>query len=192
MPGSVNAFCINKSGSQYNIYDYDGSNNSYTYVGKLNNRESYIVNGGEGQFVGITFLNSSGQLKTALINNNTHPLPGYNSSYGWPVNSTCLNYPYGTVTLDGVTYKTFKMRSSKPVYLKNGQTVWGHVASGCLVATNSYKIGETYPYLKLIHYVQSSSGNCVRVDNNGAKYGFVDTGLRSASGYSSIPFYGSW
>ena len=52
--------------------------------------------------------------------------------------------------------------------------------------------GDSHPDWKGINYVESTSGAWVRVTGAGSNYGFVDTGLGVASGYSSIPMYGRW
>jgi hypothetical protein len=105
---------------------------------------------------------------------------------------TCLDYPYGTATINGVEYKTFIMRQTKNIYKKDG-TYWGKVAANMLVATDTATVGLEHNNWKEIKYVQQSPNrNWVKVDEEGAGYGFVDTGLSSASGYSKIAFYGSW
>lgn len=175
-------FMINDTNQTYNIYDEDHGGQ---LVGRLYPREAYVTYGTEGPFVGIVFRNSSGQLVGANVNDDDHPLPGY-------PNSTCLQYPYGTVTINGVTYKTFKIRATKTVYKGDG-TVWGSVAANRLVATNSSKVGSNHNDWKLINYVQSTSGQWVKVQGAGYNHGFVDTGLATnGSGYNSIKFYGSW
>ena len=181
-------FMINKTNTTYKIYDIDHGNQ---LVGRLYPRESYIYYGEEGERSGIVFRNSSGQLVGAAINNYTHPLPGMDDDDFFN-NYSCLHYPYGTATINGVTYKTFKMRATKAVYKADG-TVWGSVAANCLVATNSMKVGEEHCDWKLINYVQSTSGQWVKVQGAGYNHGFVDTGLATnGSGYNSIKFYGSW
>ncbi len=185
---------INKTNNVYNIYDEDKNNQ---LVGKLNPREAYVVYGGEGDFVGINFLNSSGVFTSATVNIYKHPLPGDVSGSYYPEAGLCSNYPYGTASIkdpkDGKveTYKVYKMRSKKEIIKPKGGH-WGYVAAGCLVATNTATVGADKPYFKAIDYVQSSAGEWVRVTGDGLRHGFVDTGIRSSSGYSKIAFYGSW
>lgn len=176
-------FCINSSGRTYPIYD---SHKNNAKVGDLYPREAFVIYGSEGCFTSICFLGPNGGLQTATINTDEHPLPSY-----WF--NTDKYYSTANITDDDktVTYKTFRMRSSKAIYKWDG-TRWGTVAAGCLVATNNKNVGTEHPDWKEITYVQNTSGQWVRVDNNGRKYGFVDTGLSSASGYNSIAFYGSW
>lgn len=188
MAGYVRKLCINKTNSTYIIYDTEKNNQQ---VGKLNPREAYVVEGGGGDYLGISFLNSNGVWSYAMINSYEHPLPGQGPGDGYPYTSTCIYYPYGSATIDGTTYKTFKMRSTQKVYRGDGSS-WGSVAGGCLVATNSDSVGADNSYLKLINYVQSTAGKWVKVQGAGYSHGFVDTGIRKASGYSKIPFYGSW
>ena len=171
-------FCINTSGKSYPIYD---SFNNNARVGTLYNRESFIYYGGEGDYMSIVFLGPDGNLKTAVIDTYRYPL-----EYSW-----CTDKSFGTATINGKKYYTFKMRSSKPVY-KADASRWGTVAAGCLVATTNDDVGSTHNDWKEINYVQNTSGQWVQVTGAGYTHGFVDTGLSSASGYNSIAFYGSW
>ena len=175
-------FCINSSGRTYPIYDSDRND---AKVGDLYPREAFIIYGSEGCFTSICFLGPNGGLQTVIINTDEHPLPSYwfntDKSYG-TANITTGNR--------AGTYKTFRMRSNKVIYRSDG-TRWGTVSAGCLVATNNENVGSDHPDWKEITYVQNTSGQWVQVDENGSKYGFVDTGLSSASGSNSIAFYGS-
>lgn len=83
------------------------------------------------------------------------------------------------------------MRKSKNIYTATGR-LWGTVAANMLVATRSAGVGDNHTTWKLINYVQSTAGKWIEVSGDGYSYGFVDTGLSTASGYSTIPFYGSW
>lgn len=188
MPGLIYAFCINKTNTTYTIREFMDNNK---IVGKIYPRESYILQGGELGILTINFLDSNGKFRIATVDANTYPLPGMNDYTGYPSESTCLSYPYGTAVIDGTTYKTFKMRSSKKIY-RADSSEWGSVAAGCLVATNSYACGQSYPNRKLINYVQSSSGQWIKVEGAGYSHGFVDTGITTSSAYNKIAFYGSW
>lgn len=64
--------------------------------------------------------------------------------------------------------------------------------ANCRVACRSSMTGDRHPEWKGIHYVESTKGNWVQVTGDGSSYGFVDIGLEVASGYGSIPMYGSW
>lgn len=176
-------FCINSSGRTYGIYDVDRNG---AKVGDLYPREAFIVYGSEGCLTSICFLGPNGGLQYAIVNTDTHPLPSFwfntDKAYG-TANITNGNRP-------GI-YKTFMMRSSKVIYRSDG-TRWGTVAAGRLVATNNKNVGSDHPYWKEITYVQNTAGQWVQVDESGSEYGFVDTGLSSASGHNSIAFYGSW
>ena len=174
--GPLRNFSINKSGASYPVYDV-----SKGRVGTLNNREAFIYNSGEGWIESINFLSPSGFIE-ANINTDLHPLPNF---------ATCLEYPHSVETINGVSYKIFKMRKKMPIY-RGDATLWGYVAAGMYVATNSEKVGTNHPTWKLINYVKSTAGEWVRVQGAGYNHGFVDTGLNSASGYGSIAFYGSW
>lgn len=176
-------FCINNSGKTYAVHD---SENGNAKVGDLYPREAFIIYGSEGCYTSICFLGPNGGLKTVIIDTDQYPLPTY-----------CYNTdkPYGSATITTGnkpgTYKTFYMRRSKNIYKADG-TSWGTVAAGCLVATNNKNVGSSHPDWKEITYVRNTSGVWVQVDAGVNNYGFVDTGLSSASGYNSIAFYGSW
>ncbi len=171
-------FCINTSGKTYPIYDVDKDGKK---VGELYNRESFIEYGAEGSQVCIKFLGPDGVFKSAIIDTWQHPF-----NYSW-----CTDKPYGTAVISGKKYYTFKMRKSKSVY-KADASKWGTVAAGCLVATTNADVGSSHNDWKEINYVQHTSGEWVKVNGAGYEHGYVDTGIASASGYTTIPFYGSW
>lgn len=176
---------INKGGN-YPIYD--GYQN-YKKVGTLYNREAFIAIGGE-EFENIMFLSSDGKLRTAGVDTYRYPFPtdGYNY---------CTDYPYSIENINGVNYYIFKMRRTMNVY-KSDSNYWGKVAAGMYIATHSSTTGESHKDWLIADYIKDTNGSWVRIDEkttsnpNGKNYGFVDTGLSIASGYSSIPLYGSW
>ena len=175
-----NSFLINKSGKSVSIFeDPDGK----VVSGTLNNREAFGYNrdwGGDDVINSIVYLNSSGKLNYGYL---IDPPSG--------VMTACTDYPYGNVTINGVSYKTFLMRKKRNIYTATGN-LWGYVAENCRVACRSALSGSSNPHWKAINYVESSSGEWVKVTGDDVTYGFVDTGLEIASGYKSIPFYGSW
>jgi len=177
-----NWFCINKSGSNYPIYDYNISNNTYTRVGTLYNREAFIFLGGDN-FDYIKFLASNGTLKTACIDPSRYPVP---ISY-------CTDYPYSTEIIDNMELCVFRMRSAKNLYNTNAVKI-KTLPAGTLVATNNVSVGDSHHDWKLVSYYKEPGGTWQQIDagQGGAGYGFVDSGIASASGYSSIAFYGSW
>lgn len=70
---------------------------------------------------------------------------------------------------------------------------WGTVAANRRVACKTGLSGDSHPEWKAINYVENTNGLWIPVNSSDKlKYGFVDTGLSVASGYSSIPMYGSW
>lgn len=179
--GLMLRLCINKTGKTCNVVD----RNTGKTVGALNNREAFIYYGSEGEAASIMFLDPNGKFRSVDVNSNAAYLTTY---------KTCCDYPYGTATIDGEKYYTFKMRANKNIYNVDGVTKWGSVAAGMLVATKNAKVDSEYPNRKEISYVQRSSDKkWIAVESNKYdKYGYVDTGISSASGYSNIPFYGSW
>lgn len=61
--GICNWLCVNKSGQSYNLYDFTTNQ----YKGKIYNRESFVLTGGEGCLEGIYFLNSSGNTQILVV-----------------------------------------------------------------------------------------------------------------------------
>lgn len=172
-------FVINKSGKNLPVYDITENKK----IGEIYNRESFILYGGEGSSVSIKFLNPQGAFATAIIDIDSEL---------FKTATVCTDYPYGTANIDGKEYKTFIMRQSKTIYHGDGSR-WGTVAQNMLVATNNPDVGGSHPDWKEISYVmQSPNRNWVKVDGKGYNHGYVDTGISKASGYSKIPFYGSW
>lgn len=175
-----NSFLINKSGSSVPVYeDPDGTKK----IGTINNREAFGYNrdwGGDDVISSIVFLNSSGKLNY-----------GYLIDPPAKVMTPCTDYPYGTATINGTKYITFIMRKSRTVYTAKGN-IWGTVAANRRVACKTALAGSSNPHWKGINYVENTSGQWVKVTGDSVEYGFVDTGLGVASGYTSIPFYGSW
>ena len=175
-----NWFCINKSGKSVPVYSDPDKTKK---IGTIYNREAfgYFKNwGGDDVVCYIVFLNSSGTLTNGFLVN-----PPDNSRV------PCTNYPYGTKTIYGTKYYTFKLRKSRTVYTVKGNK-WGTVAAGRRVACLTALAGDTKAHWKGINYVENSSGGWDQVTGDGSSYGFVDTGLGVSSGYDSIPFYGSW
>lgn len=167
--------CINKSGESIPVYDYDGNQ-----IGEIYSDEAYISLGGEGGLWYIDFLSNSG-FKSGEVHNAPDAFFIY-----------CTDYPYGEEQIDGSNYYTFYMRSSKSVYDANG-AYWGKVAANQRVACMTALCGDSKHYLKAINYVERTDGTWVRViTDDDHKYGYVDTGIRSASGWDKIAFYGSW
>ena len=175
-----NYFCINKSGIKIPVYS---DTNKTTQIGSIYDREAYGYNanwGGDGYFCNIAFRRADGKISGGFI------IDPPNGSM-----TDCTDYPYGTDKIGGITYNTFLMRNSRNVYKTDG-TLWGSVAANRRVACLTAMSGDSNPHWKGINYVENSSGQWIPVTGNGSNYGFVDTGLEIASGYKSIPMYGSW
>lgn len=175
-----NWFCINKSGSNYPIYDYNVTTQQFTRVGTLYNREAFIFLGGDN-FDYIKFLASDGTLKTACIDPSRYPVPV----------SYCTDYPYSIERIDNMDLCVFRMRRAKNLYNTNAAKI-KTLPAGTLVATNNVSVGDNHHDWKLVSYYKEPGGSWQHIDEGGAGYGFVDSGIASASGYSSIAFYGSW
>lgn len=184
-----NWFCINKSGKSVPIYSDEEKTKK---IGTLYNREAfgYFKNwGGDNVICLIKFRNSSGSLVEGFL---VDPPTG--------TTTPCSNYPYGTDTIEGKKYITFKVRQTRNVYTigadRDDNNIakykWGSVASGRRVACLTALSGDLKPEFKGINYVENSAGKWIKVEGGGGTYGLLDAGLSVASGYSSIPFYGSW
>ena len=104
----------------------------------------------------------------------------------------CADFPYGTVTIDGTKYITFKFRRTENVYYGDG-SYWGTVYTGARVACKTSMSGDSHPEWKAINYVEKkSTGEWVKVTGKGYTYGFVNTGLEDGAMPSTISMYGSW
>lgn len=184
MSETMNMFMINKSGQTYVVHDRDTNE----IKGRIYDREAFALGQGGDRYQELIFLDSSGNLKSVWIDDFINPpLDGF---YG-----VCTVYPYSKEVITDESgsreYYIFKMRKTMNVYTAAGN-YWGKVAAGMFVATQSEAVGENHKDWKLINYVKSTSGQWVKVTGDGYNHGFVDTGLSQASGYGSIPFYGSW
>lgn len=175
-------FCINMSDKTVSVYE-DTLDVPGIKIGTLSPREAFSACYGEG-FTTIFFRNSSGVVTEGYI-------PDY---YDTPASLYTLSteYPYGTVTIDGETFYTFKFRRSEEVYTAAGNR-WGTVASGMRVACRTDMMGENHPDWKGINYVErSTDGKWIKVTGDGYNYGFVDTGLNKGSMPNTISMYGTW
>lgn len=194
-----NRFCVNKSGYSVPVWSGPGFANvaDITRIGSIGNREafSFVEDwGGDGVFNCIQFLNSSGQLSYGWLSNRYENGNAILANSDWNnVFTECTDYPYGYVTIDGKTYKTFKFRRAEEVYTPSGDN-WGAVASGCRVACQTALAGSSHPSWKGINYVErSTDGAWIKVTSqSGEEYGYVDTGLNTGSGPSTISMYGTW
>lgn len=193
-----NEFCVNKSGYSVPVWDRPGwpDIEGSQRIGNIYNREAFGADwnwGGDGVFNHIVFRNSSGQLTGGwLINGDENGNEILSGSNWVNVFKGCTEYPYGTITINGTTYKTFKFRRQETVY-KGDASVWGTVAAGMRVACLSSLSGNSYPYWKAINYIErSSDGAWIKVEGAGYSYGFVNTGLEDGSMPTSISMYGNW
>lgn len=194
-----NSFCVNKSGYSVPVWSGPGfaDRENIHRIGTIGNREAFGFNmdwGGDGVFNCIRFLNSSGQVITGWLTNCDERGNELLSGNDWAnVFTPCSAYPYGSEYIDGQRYITFKFRRTEEVYTPSGES-WGSVASGCRVACTSSLAGDLNCTLKGINYVERSyDGAWIKVTSpSGETYGFVDTGLNTGSGPSTISMYGTW
>lgn len=173
---------VNKSGSSISVYKQNQA--SSEKIGTIYPNEAFacfgdvMANGKVG--VGILFLNSSGNLVYGGI-------PSQEQKYRRYVK----DYPYGSVTISGKKYDTYKMRRVENIYTRNGN-YWGQVAAGSLVVVDTWTLGDTHPNWCKITHVQKSNGTWQKVTGEGYDYGFLDYGLDHGSYNNNISMYGTW
>lgn len=176
-----NYFAVNKCGKKLPIYvDAD---RGAKVIGHLLSREACGFDwdwGGDGVFCHVRFLSTSGELKWGFVID--PPAKGL---------APCTDYPYGTVKIDGETYKTFKFRRESTIYDKSGDKI-GTIASGLRVACKTALSGTSHPNWKAINYAERASGGWKKITGDGVNYGFVATGLSKGSGPDTISMYGTW
>lgn len=177
-------FMINMSGVSVPVYSASDWN---TVVGYLYPREAFSRYGYEGDFTSITFLGPSGSILSGMLRNASES-----------VLTPCTVHPYGTEIIGDFRYYTFYMRTTQKLFDIYGNQI-GTVQAGKKVACRSADAGLQYQWLKSVEKYQNSSGVWTTLDGThdpkkpeDERYGFVDTGLRSGSGYSKIAMYGSW
>ena len=171
-------FAINKFGHSINVYsDYAHKNK----VGTIGNREAFVILGAESELY-IQFRGPNLQIAEGILDSTGHEFDSV---------AILTDYPYGSATINGTKYKTYKMQRTMNVYTATGR-YWGKVAGGMLVATNSPLCGESHPTWKAVDYVKSTAGKWVKVDGDGYDHGFVDFDLGNGSMPSNIALYGSW
>lgn len=158
---------------------YDDMNNQ---IGKLYPREFCIRNFDSD--CSIIFLSSSGKLTYGWID--FWNLPDYEHAF-----KDVFFAPYSKEYIEGEEYAIYKMRRTMNVYHGDGSR-WEQVAAGMFVATNTCSPGENHVDWMEVQYVKRTDGKWIKVNGHGYGHGFVDTGFSIASGYSSIPLYGSW
>ncbi len=186
----ANILCVNKSGVSIPVYS---DPQKTAVVGAIYNREAFVYNegwGGDLYLFAIYFLNASNQWATGFL---VDP----------PVNGVmdCYDYPNQSVSGPNSSCKPFVMRSTKTIYMANlnndgSFAPYVTVSAGQYVASYNSTNGDNFPYLKEIHYYRTASGTWIPTNytQNGVSYnyGYIDTGIRSGSGYSNIALYGSW
>ena len=174
-------FMVNMSGQKVTVW---GGKYFDEVVGHLNPREAFSRYGFEGGWTSISFLGPNGTFIDGML-----------KDVADSVLTPCTNHPYSIEEIGGTEYYVFIMRSDKGLYDPQGNQI-GTVKAGKKVACLNATAGQNNQWLKLVKKYQNSSG-VWKTANSGAaeekdRYGFVDTGLRTGSGYSKIAMYGSW
>lgn len=155
-------------------------------IGSIQNREVFCAGLTEDGY-DIDFRNSSGQVVQGFYYERDN-----NGNILTTSIAECIDYPYGTVQIKGVTYYTFMFRRAEEVYTGLGNR-WGTVAAGMRVACRSSMTGSTHYDWKAINYVErSTDGEWIPVSGDGFNYGYVDIGLNQGSTPSTISMYGTW
>lgn len=179
-------FCVNKSGRAYNVYD---STNTENKIGVIYHNECFAYT---KRWAGshtiepdaldaVHFLSSSGLRGGWIVNK------------GDGVETSILNYSFGDVVVDGITYKSLKTRRALTYYDSEGHRK-GTCKAGVRVLTNYSTPGQTMPYLMNAMYVETGVGTNRWIICSGipGQYGFIDTGLSGGSDASRIGIYGNW
>lgn len=186
----ANKILVNKSGIACPVYDRPGWANleKLTRIGTIYDREVYGYDegwGGDGVFNAIVFRNSNGKLAYGFLDPSV-------VEKNWKVMTPITDYPYGTVTINGETFYTFKFRRKENVYRADG-SYWGAVASGMRIACRSALAGASNIHWKGVNYVERSTDRAwIKVTGAGYDYGFVNIGLEDGSMSTNISMYGTW
>ncbi|OQP07535.1 hypothetical protein B1690_03125 [Geobacillus sp. 46C-IIa] len=178
----MNIVAINMSGKQLPVYDMD-----LNRIGTIYPYELFGLNyraGGDGYAFFIVFRNSSG----ILIRDGMLIEP----PAGALENAYKSKYRYGTVTIGGRTYSTFKMKRTENLYSVSGRKI-GQVAAGQYVATvDDPSSGDTNPHWLQVYYARGTDGRWDSLAADGASYGFVNIGLEDGSMYNTVSCDGLW
>ena len=148
---------INKSGKNLPIFSGWPSVDKGNQIGTIYNREVFIY-GDTEDGVEVYFRNSSGRIVQGFYyatDANGNDLFSSNAE-AMKALSSCIDYPFSTVTIGGTEYYTFKFRRNEEVYTASGSS-WGTVASGMEVACRTDAMGDSHPDWKLINYVKRLS-----------------------------------
>lgn len=133
------------------------------------------------------FLSSGGRTTGTLV---------FDSASPWAVPGGLFkrlsDYPFGTATISGTSYKTFKARRQTTIY-KPGGSEWGGVANGYRIALAKNSSGNSFSgtankdYIA-VAYVESSSGGWVQATGDGQLFCYAPIGLNYGSGAATINF----
>ncbi len=184
---------VNKNSFQIPVYNDEF--NPTIQIGRIYPREVFILySGQEPPLRSVAIRNSAGNLVWGAIRDTV------NGVSIWPNIKRIDEYPYQEnvwmPNFGGYT-DTLYARSTRTIYTHTGRQ-WGAVAAGRRVGISMMDqslCGDNHPDWLLIRYVESSSGQWVKVSGDGEDYGFVNMGLAGSgggSGYPYIPLYGSW
>ena len=178
----MGAYCINKSGVSKKVYL---ENTLKTQIGTIYANECFAWTGawaGDTDYCTITFRNSSGTLQSGWLLNDTNNLF-----------AKFLDYSFGNVTNNGVTYKSFKTRKALNFYNSAGQYK-GVCVSGARVLTNDTEPGVTNNSYMRAMYVETgvNTNNWILISSIQDTYGFIETGLGTNSNSTGIGVYGNW
>ena len=119
---------INKSGKNLPIFSGWPSVDKGNQIGTIYNREVFIY-GDTEDGVEVYFRNSSGRIVQGFYyatDANGNDLFSSNAE-AMKALSSCIDYPFSTVTIGGTEYYTFKFRRNEEVYTASGSS-WGTVA----------------------------------------------------------------
>lgn len=171
---------VNLSGKTLSVYD---ATKTTTLVGTVLNNCTYVIRSSASGYYTVNFKASnstSENLSTGVIK-----VSDVTNAGKTPI----TDVSYTTETIDGTSYYIFKVRQNSSLYNAKAEYV-GTVKKDMFVATKDTLCGNSYPYLKHIYYVMTSSTNdWEKLEGTG---GFVDSGIRTGNSDQTMGIYGLW
>jgi hypothetical protein len=172
----ANNMYVNLSGQSISVYD---EVNRSKNIGTIKNNDLYVINFD-------AFNNYSVYVKDT--NSNSLILGIIKKPIEESGMQKITDYYYSKELINGEMFYIFRVRKDSNLFDRSANYI-GYVKNGMYVACKDTLAGTSYPYLKYINYVMSSSRNQWILLDNG---GFVDTGLKEGAEDDTIGMYGSW
>lgn len=180
-------FCINESGTTVQLYEHDWVESGKTNAkkGKIYPNECFTFASTENGAV-VTYLSSTGSVVSHYIP--LSQLLTIPQSF-----TTCWEkYGFNKHTVDGTTYKTFKLRRSEELYNSSGNKITT-LSAGTKVISDC-ESGDSHTDWIKIKWLEDANGNRkdLKFDGNTYSYAYLDSGLNISSSKSVISVYGNW